>query len=132
MVKKVKTYLSNAEIIEDEDRLIELANQCEPSKNWIMRFCPRYLLFFYEHTNQKLIEFGENVCFRIAWSRMRRIFIDMKGKRISIARISNLRKNYSILVSTIKRRPSPSTSSMSSNSSCDRRGDSVQLTKFGR
>jgi hypothetical protein len=33
MVKRVKTYLSNADIIEDEDRLIELANQCEPSKN---------------------------------------------------------------------------------------------------
>lgn len=33
MVKKVKTYLNNAEIIEDEDRLLELANQCEPSKN---------------------------------------------------------------------------------------------------
>lgn len=32
MVKKVKTYLNNAEIIEDEDRLLELANQCEPSK----------------------------------------------------------------------------------------------------
>jgi hypothetical protein len=35
MVKKVKTYLNNAEIIEDEDRLIELANQCEPSKKEI-------------------------------------------------------------------------------------------------
>jgi hypothetical protein len=32
MVKKVKTYLNNAEIIEDEDRLLELANQYEPSK----------------------------------------------------------------------------------------------------
>jgi hypothetical protein len=32
MVKKVKTYLNNAEIIEDEDRLVELANQCEPGK----------------------------------------------------------------------------------------------------
>jgi hypothetical protein len=32
MIKKVKTYLNNAEIIEDEDRLIEIANQCEPSK----------------------------------------------------------------------------------------------------
>lgn len=30
MVKKVKTYLNNAEIIEDEDRLLELTNQCEP------------------------------------------------------------------------------------------------------
>jgi hypothetical protein len=34
-------------------------------------------------------------------------------------------------VSTLKRRPSPSTSSLSSNSSCDRRGGSIQLTKFG-
>jgi hypothetical protein len=32
MVKKVKTYLNNAEVIEDEDRLVELANQCEPGK----------------------------------------------------------------------------------------------------
>lgn len=30
MVKKVKTYLNNAEIIEDENRLMEIANQCEP------------------------------------------------------------------------------------------------------
>ncbi|CAF0850253.1 unnamed protein product [Rotaria sp. Silwood1] len=63
MVKKVKTYLNNAEIIEDEDRLLGLANQCEPA-------------------------------------------------------------------TTLKRRPSPSTSSLSSNSSCDRRG-AIQLTKFG-
>lgn len=32
MVKKVKTYLNNAEAVEDEDRLIEMANQCEPSR----------------------------------------------------------------------------------------------------
>jgi hypothetical protein len=38
MVKKVKTYLNNAEIIEDEDRLLELANQCEPSKKLISVF----------------------------------------------------------------------------------------------
>ncbi|CAF0969762.1 unnamed protein product [Adineta steineri] len=63
MVKKVKTYLNNAEIIEDENRLLEIANQCEP-------------------------------------------------------------------VSTLKRRPSPSTSSLSSNSSSDRRGGAIQLTKF--
>ncbi|CAF5059493.1 unnamed protein product, partial [Rotaria socialis] len=30
-----------------------------------------------------------------------------------------------------KRRPSPSTSSLSSNSSCDRRAAPIQLTKFG-
>ncbi|UJR30938.1 hypothetical protein I4U23_018450 [Adineta vaga] len=76
MVKKVKTYLNNAEIIEDENRLLDIVNQCEP-------------------------------------------------------------------VSTLKRRPSPSTSSLSSNSSCDRRaggsnnggggggsGGTIQLTKF--
>ncbi|CAF4955106.1 unnamed protein product, partial [Rotaria socialis] len=34
-------------------------------------------------------------------------------------------------VSTLKRRPSPSTSSLSSNSSCDRRAAPIQLTKFG-
>lgn len=33
MVKRVKTYLNNAEIIEDEDRLIALANQCEPGRS---------------------------------------------------------------------------------------------------
>ena len=33
MVKKVKTYLNNAEAIEDEDRLVEMANQCESSKS---------------------------------------------------------------------------------------------------
>jgi len=62
MVKKVKTYLNNAEIIEDEDRLLELANQCEPSKKLISVFFWE-ILFFLEHTNQKLIEFGENVWF---------------------------------------------------------------------
>lgn len=30
MVKKVKTYLNNAEIIEDENRIMDIANQCEP------------------------------------------------------------------------------------------------------
>ncbi|CAF1241479.1 unnamed protein product, partial [Didymodactylos carnosus] len=30
MVKKVKTYLSNADVIQDESKLIDLANQCEP------------------------------------------------------------------------------------------------------
>ena len=47
-------------------------------------------------------------------------------------RSSEERENdRSLLVSTIKRRPSPSASSLSSNSSSDRRGDTVQLTKFG-
>ena len=32
MVKKVKTFLNNAEIIEDENRLLDIANQCEPGK----------------------------------------------------------------------------------------------------
>ena len=35
MVKKVKTYLNNAEIIEDENRLLDIVNQCEPGKNSI-------------------------------------------------------------------------------------------------
>ncbi|CAF2518832.1 unnamed protein product [Rotaria sp. Silwood2] len=63
MIKRVKTYLNTAEIIEDENRLLALTNQCEPA-------------------------------------------------------------------TTLKRRPSPSTSSLSSNSSSDRRG-TIQLTKFG-
>lgn len=33
MVKKVKTYLNNAEIIEDENRLLEIVNQCEPGEH---------------------------------------------------------------------------------------------------
>ena len=33
MVKRVKTYLNHAEIIEDENRLLDIANQCEPGKN---------------------------------------------------------------------------------------------------
>jgi len=65
MVKKVKTYLNNAEIIEDEDRLLDMTNQYEP-------------------------------------------------------------------VTTLKRRPSPSTSSLSSNSSNDRRqGVPMTTVKFG-
>lgn len=32
MIRKVKTYLNNADIIEDEDRLLEIANQYEPGK----------------------------------------------------------------------------------------------------
>ncbi len=35
MVKKVKTFLNNAEIVEDENRLLDIANQCEPGKKWI-------------------------------------------------------------------------------------------------
>jgi len=45
--------------------------------------------------------------------------------------INNVYFLFCYLVSTLKRRPSPSTSSLSSNSSCDRRGGSIQLTKFG-
>lgn len=32
MVKKVKTYLNNADIVTDEKRLEEIANQCEPGR----------------------------------------------------------------------------------------------------
>jgi hypothetical protein len=35
MIKKVKTYLNNAEIIEDENRLLDIANQCEPGERLI-------------------------------------------------------------------------------------------------
>lgn len=34
MVKKVKTYLNHMEIIDDEDRLLDLANQHEPGSIW--------------------------------------------------------------------------------------------------
>ena len=32
MIRKVKTYLNNADVIEDEDRLLEIANQYEPGE----------------------------------------------------------------------------------------------------
>ena len=32
MIRKVKTYLNNADIIEDEDRLLEIASQYEPGQ----------------------------------------------------------------------------------------------------
>lgn len=32
MIKKVKTYLNNAEVIEEENRLLDIANQCEPGR----------------------------------------------------------------------------------------------------
>lgn len=79
MVKKVKTYLTNAEIIEDENRLLEIGNQCEPGNVvvgielltkfkhrsidglWEEKKTIEFLLVFHflEHTNQKISEFGE-------------------------------------------------------------------------
>jgi hypothetical protein len=44
MVKKVKAYLNNAEIIEDEDRLLDIVGQCEPGEN------PRPVFFSFERT----------------------------------------------------------------------------------
>ncbi|CAF4270225.1 unnamed protein product, partial [Adineta steineri] len=49
----------------------------------------------------------------------------------SPTRLLALKNAFFQNVSTLKRRPSPSTSSLSSNSSCDRRAGSIQLTKFG-
>jgi len=47
MIKKVKTYLNNAEIIEDENRLLDIVNQCEPSKIELIHF------FFQEKSKKK-------------------------------------------------------------------------------
>jgi len=46
--------------------------------------------------------------------------------------LEHTNQKISEFVSTLKRRPSPSTSSLSSNSSCDRRAGVIQLTKFER
>lgn len=85
MVKKVKTFLNNAEIIEDENRLLDIANQCEPGKtseepsarivakrqeemtrsrhreiiSALYHTLPFLVFHFLEHTNQKINELGE-------------------------------------------------------------------------
>ncbi|CAF1169998.1 unnamed protein product [Adineta steineri] len=163
MVKKVKTYLNNAEIIEDENRLLEIANQCEP------------VFHFLEHTNQKINELvgggnspispstlltgltlfsdeNEFVVLSMPSSpsgsdgtntgldddKISTIIEDEQSTNNLSSRLRqnsttspfNVFKTALLNVSTLKRRPSPSTSSLSSNSSSDRRGGAIQLTKF--
>jgi hypothetical protein len=107
MVKKVKTFLNNAEVIEDENRLLDIANQCEPGKtcskfvevpqrsrvDWM---CPwsamstSFLVFhFFEHTNQKISEFGELSLARLV-SRMLTLLFD------SVCRCAHVHKFISI------------------------------------
>ncbi|CAF1239509.1 unnamed protein product [Rotaria sordida] len=135
MVKKVKTYLNNAEIIEDEDRLLALTHPCEPDRGENLSPCmptPGEL---------SLLSFDENSIFKQdndAKSSMTNGSDDTTHTERSRLRIKSSPKKFHFLknpfhhhVTTIKRRPSPSTSSLSSNSSCDRRGGAIQLTKFG-
>ncbi|CAF4647282.1 unnamed protein product [Rotaria socialis] len=150
MVKKVKTYLNNAEIIDDENRLLEFANQFEPVALGGIPASPSISL-------SKVSAVVDESEFCIGntpkISRVKEEHHDVDNdKHPAITKIEgkhNNRNRHLILrphsspstlrafktalyhVSTLKRRPSPSTSSLSSNSSCDRRAAPIQLTKFG-
>lgn len=52
MVRKVKTYLNNADTIEDEDRLVEMANQCEPSRTFEIGFDFAFISLLSSYDNQ--------------------------------------------------------------------------------
>ncbi|CAF0763684.1 unnamed protein product [Didymodactylos carnosus] len=118
MVKKVKAYLSTAEVIQDESRLVDLANQCEPvcsspSSGTIAASS-------IQEENEKFVFITTPVDDN-----------KHKNNRRAPSPSSPLGLVNAIIqnVSTLKRRgPSPSTSSLSSNSSCDRRPG--QQTKF--
>ncbi|CAF1117938.1 unnamed protein product [Rotaria sordida] len=153
MVKKVKTYLNNAEIIEDENRLLDLANQCEPvgvGSTPASPTTPFSKLSLVTNDNVFVVASTP------ANSRVNNQNNDgIRNEKPSIVitneEINNNNNNNALFrqrtttppttfgafrsaffnVSTIKRRPSPSTSSLSSNSSSDRRASSIQLTKFG-
>ncbi|CAF3974970.1 unnamed protein product [Adineta steineri] len=125
MVKKVKTYLNNAEIIEDEDHLFDLANQCEPGilLSSTRKFSLAGHLLFSDN-DEKTSSF-------ISYDDRMNIGFPRARLNSSPTRLLALKNAFFQNVSTLKRRPSPSTSSLSSNSSCDRRAGSIQLTKFG-
>ncbi|CAF4988147.1 unnamed protein product, partial [Rotaria sp. Silwood1] len=136
MVKKVKTYLNNAEIIEDEDRLLGLANQCEPDRAGNLSPATPVLTL----TELSLFGFDNIVTTKQDndnKSSTTNESDDTTSTRLSLLRINSspaksrfLKNPFRHHATTLKRRPSPSTSSLSSNSSCDRRG-AIQLTKFG-
>ncbi|CAF3890446.1 unnamed protein product [Adineta steineri] len=126
MVKKVKTYLNNAEIIEDEDRLFDLANQCEPA-GILLSSTRKFSLaghLLFSDNDEKTSSF-------ISYDDRMNIGFPRARLNSSPTRLLALKNAFFQNVSTLKRRPSPSTSSLSSNSSCDRRAGSIQLTKFG-
>ncbi|CAF2173500.1 unnamed protein product [Rotaria magnacalcarata] len=155
MVKKVKTYLNNAEIINDENRLLEFANQFEPVALGGIPASPPMSL-------SKVSAIVDESEFCIVntpkMTNVKEEHHDVDNdKHPAITKIEDKHNNHNsnnynshlILrprsspsrlraaktalyhVSTLKRRPSPSTSSLSSNSSCDRRAAPIQLTKFG-
>ncbi|CAF3430089.1 unnamed protein product [Rotaria sp. Silwood1] len=160
MVKKVKTYLNNAEIIEDENRLLDIANQCEPVEVGNTPASSSRLFFKLSlnnddnefvivntPTNSKahdqnndviqnekpntLIKSDETNNNNNNDNRNNNNNVDARSRTDSSPTIFSAFKSALFNVSTLKRRPSPSTSSLSSNSSCDRRAGSIQLTKFG-
>ncbi|CAF4782014.1 unnamed protein product [Rotaria socialis] len=134
MVKKVKAYLNNAEIIEDEDRLIALANQCEPVNLWTSSSIATFVEFTSFVDMHALENKGEDDEKPIATTDSG----DSMNAALSRIRIHSSPSRFHFLknpfrhnAATLKRRPSPSTSSLSSNSSGDRRTGTIQLTKFG-
>ncbi|CAF2499591.1 unnamed protein product [Rotaria sp. Silwood2] len=151
MVKKVKTYLNNAEIIQDEDRLLEIANQCEPAGVGNTPTSPSSSLsklslvvddnefvIVNSPTNSKVNDQNNNNIKNGRSSILIKSEETKNNNNVHTRQRTNTSptpfsaiKSAFLNVSTLKRRPSPSTSSLSSNSSCDRRTGSIQLTKFG-
>ncbi|CAF4483275.1 unnamed protein product [Rotaria sp. Silwood2] len=137
MIKRVKTYLNTAEIIEDENRLLALTNQCEPDLGGNLSLTTPILtlaelsLFTFDYDSitkedndekPSTVNESEEDTMSTAFSRS-----TINSPPIKFRFLKNhFRQN----ATTLKRRPSPSTSSLSSNSSSDRRG-TIQLTKFG-
>ncbi|CAF4037490.1 unnamed protein product, partial [Rotaria sp. Silwood2] len=150
MVKKVKTYLNNAEIIQDEDRLLEIANQCEPAGVGNTPTSPSSSLsklslvvddnefvIVNSPTNSKVNDQNNNNIKNGRSSILIKSEETKNNNNVHTRQRTNTSptpfsaiKSAFLNVSTLKRRPSPSTSSLSSNSSCDRRTGSIQLTKF--
>ncbi|CAF1488798.1 unnamed protein product, partial [Adineta steineri] len=149
MVKKVKTYLNNAEIIEDENRLLEIANQCEPVGGGNSPISPSTLLTgltLFSDENEFVVlsmpsspsgsdgtntGLDDDKISTIIEDEQSTNNLSSRLRQNSTASPFNVFKTALLNVSTLKRRPSPSTSSLSSNSSSDRRGGAIQLTKFG-
>ncbi|CAF4253997.1 unnamed protein product, partial [Rotaria magnacalcarata] len=164
MVKKVKAYLSNAEIIEDEDRLITLANQCEPvltltnfdkheigidflieediqaiisldflANLWTsssIATLVEFTSFVDAHTLENKGEYDENSILTTDSGHSMNAALSRIRIHLSPSRFHFLKAPFRHNAATLKRRPSPSTSSLSSNSSGDRRTGTIQLTKF--